>query len=135
VNRFIDHSPIATTSNFNSLTGLHTLKVTVTAAHKIKSSISAFIGRCLVTSLNNGCSFTMFLLSVSWERILIQEESHSRYHRTTTRSLIPFLPFPAAANSEDSTQFSSDYYSLLLQLLNSQFQFYNLPSHKQALLI
>jgi hypothetical protein len=43
-------------------------------------------------------------------------------------SLIPFLPFPAAANSEDSTQFSSDYSSVLLELLNSQFQFSNLIS-------
>jgi hypothetical protein len=42
------------------------------------------------------------------------------------QSLIPFLPFPAAANSEDSTQFSSDYCSVLLHLLNSQFQFSNL---------
>jgi hypothetical protein len=41
-------------------------------------------------------------------------------------SLIPFLPFPAAASSEDSTHFSSEYCSLLLQLLNSQFQFSNL---------
>jgi hypothetical protein len=37
-------------------------------------------------------------------------------------SLISFLRFPAAGNSEDSTQFSSDYCSVLLQLLNSQFQ-------------
>jgi hypothetical protein len=36
-------------------------------------------------------------------------------------SLIPFLPFSVAANSENSTQFSTDYCSVLLQLLNSQF--------------
>jgi hypothetical protein len=35
---------------------------------------------------------------------------------------------PAATITEDSTQFSSDYCSLLLQLLNSQFQFSNLIS-------
>jgi hypothetical protein len=46
--------------------------------------------------------------------------------KSSWHSLIPFLPFPAAANSEDSTQFSSDYCAVLLQLLNSQFQFYNL---------
>jgi hypothetical protein len=37
-------------------------------------------------------------------------------------SLIPLLSFPAAANSEDSTQFGS----VPLQLLNSQSQFSNL---------
>jgi hypothetical protein len=39
---------------------------------------------------------------------------------SSSHSLIPFLPFPAAANPEGSTQFSSDYCSLIL------FQFSNL---------
>jgi hypothetical protein len=40
-NRFIEHSQVVTTNNCNSLTGLHTLKITVTIAHKIKSSMCA----------------------------------------------------------------------------------------------
>jgi hypothetical protein len=49
VNRFIEHSQVVTTSNYNSLTGLHTLKITVTTEHKIKSSMSVFTRRFLVT--------------------------------------------------------------------------------------
>jgi hypothetical protein len=49
VNRFNEHSEVATTSNYNSLTGLHTLKVTVTTTHKIKSSMSVFTRRCLAS--------------------------------------------------------------------------------------
>jgi hypothetical protein len=52
VNRFIEHSQTVTTNNYNSLTGLHTLKITVTTAHKRKSSMSAFASRCLVTNLS-----------------------------------------------------------------------------------
>jgi hypothetical protein len=43
-------------------------------------------------------------------------------------NLISFFPYPAAANSEDLTKFSSDYCSVLLQLLNSQFS--NLSTSK-----
>jgi hypothetical protein len=34
--KIIEHSQVVTTNNYNSLTGLHTLKITVTTAHKIK---------------------------------------------------------------------------------------------------
>jgi hypothetical protein len=49
---FIEHlyTQLVTTSKYNSLTGLHTLKITVTAAH-IKSSV--FTSRFLVTDPNN----------------------------------------------------------------------------------
>jgi hypothetical protein len=67
-------------------------------------------------------------LVVSWQRIY-QSHWHFNSHMTSFwHSLIPSLPFPAAANSEDSTQFSSHYSSVFLQLLNSQFQFSNLIS-------
>jgi hypothetical protein len=44
VTRFIDHlyTPLVTTSNYNSLTGLHTLKIPVTAAH-IKYFMSSLV--------------------------------------------------------------------------------------------
>jgi hypothetical protein len=44
------YTQLVTTSNSSSLTGLHTLKITVDAAN-IKSSV--FISRFLVTDLNN----------------------------------------------------------------------------------
>jgi hypothetical protein len=49
---FFEHlyAQLVTASNYNSPTGLHTLKITVTAAH-IKSSV--FISRFLVTDLNS----------------------------------------------------------------------------------
>jgi hypothetical protein len=46
-----DHSQAVTTKNYNSLTNLHTLKISLTTAHKI-SSRSAFTSRCLVTTLS-----------------------------------------------------------------------------------
>jgi hypothetical protein len=52
VNKFTEHSQDVTANNYNSLTGLHTLKITVTTAHKVKSSMSAFASRCLVTNLS-----------------------------------------------------------------------------------
>jgi hypothetical protein len=52
VNRFHEHSQVITTNNCNSLTGLHTLKIAVTTAHKIKSSLSAVTSNCLVTNLS-----------------------------------------------------------------------------------
>jgi hypothetical protein len=44
VTRFIDHlfTQLITTSNYNSLTGLHTLKITVTAAD-VKSYMSSLV--------------------------------------------------------------------------------------------
>jgi hypothetical protein len=69
--------------------------------------------------------------SVFTSRILTTDLSQSHCHvnshiTSSWHSLIPFLQFPAADNSEDATQFSSDYCSVLLQLLNSQFKFCNL---------
>jgi hypothetical protein len=46
--------------------GVHTIKIAVTTAHKIKSSVSAFNSRCWVTGLKNGCSSEKFSLGVSW---------------------------------------------------------------------
>jgi hypothetical protein len=50
MNGFIDHLQMITTSNCNSLTGLHTLKITVTAAHL---KFSVFTSRFLVTDFSN----------------------------------------------------------------------------------
>jgi hypothetical protein len=47
MNRFFEHSQVATTNNYNSLTGLHTLKIAVTITHKIKSLMSVFARRFL----------------------------------------------------------------------------------------
>jgi hypothetical protein len=42
VNEYTNHLQIVTTSNYNSLTGLHPLKITLTAAH-IKFSMSSLV--------------------------------------------------------------------------------------------
>jgi hypothetical protein len=47
MNRFTEHSQVETTNNYNSLPGLHTLKIAVTVTHKIKSSMSVDTGRFL----------------------------------------------------------------------------------------
>jgi hypothetical protein len=52
VNRLTEHSQVVTTNNYDSLTGLHTIKIAVTTAHKIKSLTHAFTSRYLVTSLS-----------------------------------------------------------------------------------
>jgi hypothetical protein len=52
MNRFIEQSQVVPTNNYNSIIRLHTLMVSVTTAHKIKSSISAFTSRILATDLN-----------------------------------------------------------------------------------
>jgi hypothetical protein len=44
-----EHSQVVSTSNYNSVTGLHTLKITATTSHKVKFSISALTSRCWVT--------------------------------------------------------------------------------------
>jgi hypothetical protein len=88
-----------TTGNYSSIAILHTFQFTVANA----LGFSVFTSRILATDLSQShCIFNSHMTS-SWY------------------SLIPFLPFPAAANSEDLTQFSSDNYSVFLQLLNSQF--------------
>jgi hypothetical protein len=66
------------------------------------------------------CTLTTTLSFTS--RILETDLSQSHCHfnsRTTSswHSLILFMPFSAADKSEDSTQFSSDWCSVLLQLL------------------
>jgi hypothetical protein len=66
VNRFIEHSQVVTTINYNNLTGLHTLKITVPTAHKIKSYISASTSRRWVTDFNNRHSSAKFSLGVRW---------------------------------------------------------------------
>jgi hypothetical protein len=50
--RFIDHlyTQLITASNYNSLTGLHTLKITVTAAHIV---FYVFISHFLATNSNS----------------------------------------------------------------------------------
>jgi hypothetical protein len=79
-------SQFETTGNYSSIAILHTLQFPV--AHAL--GFSVFTSRILWTDL--------------W-----QSHCHFNSHMTTSwHSLIPFLPFPAAENSEDSTQFSSD---------------------------
>jgi hypothetical protein len=53
VNQFIEHSVVVTTNIYNSPTGLHTLKITVTTTHKITSSLSVFTRCFLATKLVN----------------------------------------------------------------------------------
>jgi hypothetical protein len=71
------------------------------------------------------------MLAVSWQRI--------HYGNYQSKILWVFLPFPAAANSEDSTQFSSDYCSVLLQLPASEFTYLitilHGPNEKQSVLL
>jgi hypothetical protein len=73
------------------------------------------------------------VFSVFTSRILATDLSQSQCHfnshvTSSWQSLLSLLPFPTAANFEDCTQFSSDYCSVLLYLLQSQFQFFNLIS-------
>jgi hypothetical protein len=106
---------VVTTNNYN------TVKITGITAHEIKSSISAFIGRCYVTDLNNGYAFTIFSLSVSWQRNLTQElyQSHFRYHCTTAH----------IKSSNHTRSFHRLIYNsastILLRLLNYQFHVSN----------
>jgi hypothetical protein len=53
VNRFIGYSQVVTANNYNSLTGLHTLKIAATTVHRIKSSMSAFASRWFVKNVTN----------------------------------------------------------------------------------
>jgi hypothetical protein len=71
VNRFTEHSQGATTDDYNSLTGLQALlKIAVITAHEIKSSMSTFASRFLVTNLNTPQLNTQLLNSeLSHERI------------------------------------------------------------------
>jgi hypothetical protein len=73
MNRFTEHSQVVTTNNCKTLTGLHNLKITVTIAHKIKSSMSVFTSLltlnhtddCLTSWLIN-CLSCANSLSASW---------------------------------------------------------------------
>jgi hypothetical protein len=56
------YTELVITSNYNSLIGLHTLKITVTTAH-VKYFV--FIGRFLVTASNSGVS-SAFELTPLW---------------------------------------------------------------------
>jgi hypothetical protein len=55
VNRFIDHLQVVTTNNYDTIADFHA-----------KSSLSDFTSRYLVTTLNNGYSFAVFLLDIFW---------------------------------------------------------------------
>jgi hypothetical protein len=70
MNRFIGHSQIVTTNNYN------TLKITVTITHKIKSSESA-ASRCLVTNIiwifNYWTAFWILLLMNLWLNLITNE--------------------------------------------------------------
>jgi hypothetical protein len=95
---FIDtytFTQFGTTGNYSAIAILHTFQLTVPHA----LGFSVFTGRILASDLSQShCHFNSHML-YSWH------------------SLIPFLPLPDAANSEPSTQFPSDYCSVLLLLL------------------
>jgi hypothetical protein len=89
-NWIIDLLKMVTTSNYNSLTGLHTLKITVTAAD-IKSSISSLVvswQRILTMSSAN--VLTGWRISHNW---LIASTFYSSLHWLINCSsqLVPFI--------------------------------------------
>jgi hypothetical protein len=59
---------LVTTCNYNTMTDLHTLQITVTATHA-KPSQSAFSSRFPVMDLNNGDSSASVLMSLTVRRI------------------------------------------------------------------
>jgi hypothetical protein len=63
---FIDHSQVVTSNTYNTVTDFHTTKHSTL-------EFSSLLLLVFVTALNNGYSFTVFSLSVSWQRILTQE--------------------------------------------------------------
>jgi hypothetical protein len=66
MNRFIDRSQVVTTNKYNTVNDFHTTK------HSTLDLLS-LLSLVFVTALNNGYSFTVFSLSVSWQRILTHE--------------------------------------------------------------
>jgi hypothetical protein len=85
-----------TTGNYGTIAILHIFQSTV--ARTLEFSV--FTSRVLATDLSQShCNF--------------KSQVKSSLHRL----IIPCLPFPAAPNSEHSTQFSSDYRSVLFLLL------------------
>jgi hypothetical protein len=58
MNRFIDHSQVVTTNKYNTVTDFHITKHTTL-------DLLSLLSLVFVTALNNGCSFTMFTLSIS----------------------------------------------------------------------
>jgi hypothetical protein len=85
----------ATTGNYRAIAILQTLQFTVTHA----LGFSAFTSRILATDISQSHFNFNSHMKFSWH------------------SLIPCLPFPAVSNSENSTQFSSDYCSVLPAIL------------------
>jgi hypothetical protein len=59
---FINHLQVVTTSNYNIISDFHTTK------HSTLDDL-ILLSLVLVTAPNNGYSFTMFSLPVSWQRI------------------------------------------------------------------
>jgi hypothetical protein len=58
---------LVTSNNYDSLTELHTPKITVSTAH-LKSSV--FTGRCLVVESNGGRCYTSGFLNCPWSQLL-----------------------------------------------------------------
>jgi hypothetical protein len=106
----------STIGNYTAIAIPHTLQFTVLHA----LGFSVFTSRILATDFSQ--SHCNFKHHCNYSTCVVFD-SHTK---SSWNSLIPFLPFPTATNPEDSTQSSSDYCSVLLQLLNSQFQSSNL---------
>jgi hypothetical protein len=94
MNRFIEHSQVTTTNNYNSHTGLYTLKTAVTITHKITYSLSVLTRHFLVTNLS--------LLTLNYNDVclsdfndgclrLTESESESYSYVTTDGQLAGFL--------------------------------------------
>jgi hypothetical protein len=69
MNRFIEHSHVVTTNKYNSITDFHTTKHSTLELLSLPALV-------FVTAHNNGFSFTMSSLSVSWQRILHRNYNH-----------------------------------------------------------
>jgi hypothetical protein len=65
---FIDHVQVVTTYKYNTLADFHTTNHTTLNLLSVLSLV-------FITSLNNGYSSAMFSLSVSWQRIWIQDDT------------------------------------------------------------
>jgi hypothetical protein len=74
---FIDHIQVVTTNKYNTVAVFHT-----THHSTLELSLLSLV---FVTALSNDYTFTVFSLSVSWQRILTQElwQRRFRYHCAT----------------------------------------------------